>query len=99
MLEVFLGAGHITSNLRFQLLNRAELLFVTQTMEESHAHYIAIKIAGPVHHEGFDRSFLFGFKSGPRANVSNTAPPFAFNQGCGDVHAVERNHTIARMKI
>src|SRR5439155_10003850 len=68
-------------------------------MQESHAHYIAIKIAGPVHHEGFDRSFRFGFKSGPRANVRNTAPPFAFNQGGGDVNAVKRDHAVARMKI
>src|SRR5205807_4109797 len=68
-------------------------------MQESHAHYIAIKIAGPIHHVGFDRSFRFSFKSGSRADVGNAAPPLSFKQGGGDIHAVERNHTIARMKI
>ena len=68
-------------------------------MQESHAHYIAIKIAGPIHHEGFDRSFRFGFKSGSRADVGNAAPPLSCKQSCGDIHAVERDHTIARMKI
>ena len=99
VLEVFLSASHITFNLRLQLINRAELLFVTQTMQEPHAHYIAIKIAGPIHHEGFDRRFRFSFKSGSRADVGNAAPPLSFKQGCGDIHALERDHTIARLKI
>src|SRR5213595_1470499 len=52
-----------------------------------------------IHLEGFEGGFSLGSKSGSRADVGNAAPPLSGKQSCGDIHAVERDHMIARMKI
>jgi hypothetical protein len=53
-LEVTVRALHVSRNLSFQLLDRAELPLVAKTIQKTHAHYIAVKIAVPVQYEGLN---------------------------------------------
>src|SRR5204862_7763654 len=55
--EIFSCARGVRPYLPLQLPDRGEAPLVAQSVEEAHAHHVAVQIPAPVHYEGLDGRF------------------------------------------